>query len=295
MAPYARVERSDVEDECPSLPPFEALRSIAAACMEEAAREAAIRKERDFDQIPFRRSTKRKSTSPYAYSNMKRSQSPEQPSASLDRLPSFSVPSSSQPTSESEDESGFVPSSSVKRARYDDCSSFDSLSDSASSSPMAALCNAPAYLEHQASPSSSPHRVPSISAPSSPTRTTPTSSKKRKGGSHDLARRDAEFCFEELKKLFHLPLAKAAKIKGVCETVFKRLCRENGIPRWPHRTVRSIERKLGDLGQVRAQLSEIHDPSDLMISDANLQIMRLEELKRAIYASPKSLQQVLVK
>jgi hypothetical protein len=42
---------------------------------------------------------------------------------------------------------------------------------------------------------------------------------------------------EELAKYFHLPIAEAAKELGVCATVLKKICRKNGISRWPHRKV----------------------------------------------------------
>ncbi|XP_072961843.1 uncharacterized protein [Typha angustifolia] len=41
--------------------------------------------------------------------------------------------------------------------------------------------------------------------------------------------------FDEISKLFSLPIAEAASILGVCTSVLKRICRENGIVRWPYR------------------------------------------------------------
>lgn len=41
----------------------------------------------------------------------------------------------------------------------------------------------------------------------------------------------------ELAQYFHLPISKAAKEVGVCATVLKKICRRNGIPRWPYRKV----------------------------------------------------------
>lgn len=42
---------------------------------------------------------------------------------------------------------------------------------------------------------------------------------------------------ETLSKYFHLPINDVAKELGVCATVLKKICRKNGIPRWPHRKV----------------------------------------------------------
>ncbi len=44
--------------------------------------------------------------------------------------------------------------------------------------------------------------------------------------------------FDELSKYFHLPINQVAKEMGVCATILKKICRRNGIPRWPHRKVR---------------------------------------------------------
>ena len=43
-----------------------------------------------------------------------------------------------------------------------------------------------------------------------------------------------------LQQNFHLPISQVAKDLGVCATVLKKLCRQHGIPRWPHRKVRFI-------------------------------------------------------
>jgi hypothetical protein len=45
--------------------------------------------------------------------------------------------------------------------------------------------------------------------------------------------------FEQLTKYFHLPINDVAKELGICATMLKKICRKNGIPRWPHRKVRS--------------------------------------------------------
>ncbi|KAL5220190.1 hypothetical protein ABZP36_024903 [Zizania latifolia] len=41
--------------------------------------------------------------------------------------------------------------------------------------------------------------------------------------------------YEEISKLFSLPIAEAASILGVCTSVLKRICRTHGIVRWPYR------------------------------------------------------------
>lgn len=41
---------------------------------------------------------------------------------------------------------------------------------------------------------------------------------------------------------YHLPIAEAASKLGVGETVFKKLCRDLAIPRWPSRKLQSIDK-----------------------------------------------------
>lgn len=50
--------------------------------------------------------------------------------------------------------------------------------------------------------------------------------------------------FDEVSKLFNLPLFDAAQSLGVCASVLKKICYENGLVRWPYRKVisgKSIE------------------------------------------------------
>ncbi|XP_039044872.1 protein RKD5-like [Hibiscus syriacus] len=41
--------------------------------------------------------------------------------------------------------------------------------------------------------------------------------------------------FEDVADFFSLPLDDAASTLGVCASVLKKICRENGLDRWPHR------------------------------------------------------------
>ncbi|KAG8045525.1 hypothetical protein GUJ93_ZPchr0008g13364 [Zizania palustris] len=50
--------------------------------------------------------------------------------------------------------------------------------------------------------------------------------------------------YEEISKLFSLPIAEAASILGVCTSVLKRICRTHGIVRWPYRKL--VSGKTGD-------------------------------------------------
>lgn len=56
----------------------------------------------------------------------------------------------------------------------------------------------------------------------------------------------------DLAKHFHLPINAAAKELGICPTVLKKICRRNGMRRWPHRKIKSIERIIATLEQTIA-------------------------------------------
>uniref|UniRef100_A0ACD5VQS5 Uncharacterized protein n=1 Tax=Avena sativa TaxID=4498 RepID=A0ACD5VQS5_AVESA len=53
--------------------------------------------------------------------------------------------------------------------------------------------------------------------------------------------------YEEISKLFSLPIAEAASILGVCTSVLKRICRTQGIVRWPYRKI--VSGKAGDTAE----------------------------------------------
>lgn len=50
-----------------------------------------------------------------------------------------------------------------------------------------------------------------------------------------------------LREHFHLPLTDVAKKFNMCTTAFKKACRKQGIMQWPHRTLRSLEKKIATL------------------------------------------------
>nr|GMC80143.1 protein NLP2 [Ipomoea batatas] len=49
--------------------------------------------------------------------------------------------------------------------------------------------------------------------------------------------------FDEVSKLFSLPLSDAADTLGVCTSVLKKICYENGLVRWPYRKVQFLSGK----------------------------------------------------
>jgi hypothetical protein len=56
--------------------------------------------------------------------------------------------------------------------------------------------------------------------------------------SRELRLKD-ELTFDSLSAYFHLTLTEAAAKLGICKSLLKMVCRQNGIARWPRRRVRS--------------------------------------------------------
>jgi hypothetical protein len=50
--------------------------------------------------------------------------------------------------------------------------------------------------------------------------------------------------FADVQRQFNLPLTEAAERLGVCVTLVKRICRKNGVARWPHRKLQSSRKML---------------------------------------------------
>jgi len=50
-----------------------------------------------------------------------------------------------------------------------------------------------------------------------------------------------------------------AKELGVCATVLKKICRRNGIPRWPHRKIKSLDKMIATLEASQPKTSEDQD------------------------------------
>ncbi|CAN6484573.1 unnamed protein product [Victoria cruziana] len=90
------------------------------------------------------------------------------------------------------------------------------------------------------------------------------SMKRKKYGSE----RSKEITFVELSKHFYMPITQAAKKMDVGLTVLKKKCREYGIPRWPHRKMKSLR-------------SLIHSVQELG-EDAKVGATQLEALKEQV-------------
>jgi hypothetical protein len=67
--------------------------------------------------------------------------------------------------------------------------------------------------------------------------------KKRRAASDIVAK----ITLSDLVKYFDMPIVEASKKLNIGLTVLKRKCREFGIPRWPHRKIKSLDSLIHDL------------------------------------------------
>ncbi|TKY45827.1 RKD5 protein [Spatholobus suberectus] len=78
---------------------------------------------------------------------------------------------------------------------------------------------------------------------------------KKKRAPSDLV---AKISLSDLVKYFGMPIVEASRNLNVGLTVLKRKCREFGIPRWPHRKIKSLDSLIHDL-QEEARHQELED------------------------------------
>lgn len=59
--------------------------------------------------------------------------------------------------------------------------------------------------------------------------------------------RISKITLPDLVKYFDIPIVEASRSLNVGLTVLKKKCREFGIPRWPHRKIKSLDSLIRDL------------------------------------------------
>ncbi|VFQ97748.1 unnamed protein product [Cuscuta campestris] len=74
----------------------------------------------------------------------------------------------------------------------------------------------------------------------------------------------------------HLPIEEAARRMNICPTVMKKICRRDGLVRWPYRKIRSIQRKIA----ARSKALSGVDPDERR--RAHLEILDLQQQLAAI-------------
>ena len=58
------------------------------------------------------------------------------------------------------------------------------------------------------------------------------------------------FSYEELQEYFHKPINEVSQELGICATLLKKLCRKNGIKRWPHRKIKSLDTLIDNFEEI---------------------------------------------
>ncbi|URE40077.1 RWP-RK domain-containing protein [Musa troglodytarum] len=94
----------------------------------------------------------------------------------------------------------------------------------------------------------------------------------------------ANIALTDLVKYFNLPITEASKYLRVGLTVLKRKCREFGIPRWPHRKIKSLDNLIQNL-QEEVHRQEEENKSAAMKAVIKRQRM-LEGEKECIEKNP---------
>ncbi|KAK6912857.1 RWP-RK domain [Dillenia turbinata] len=56
--------------------------------------------------------------------------------------------------------------------------------------------------------------------------------------------RTAKLTMSDLAPHFHITMEKAAEEMSLCTTVIKKLCRRQGVSRWPHRKIKSLKKQI---------------------------------------------------
>ncbi|XP_020106602.1 uncharacterized protein LOC109722850 [Ananas comosus] len=59
--------------------------------------------------------------------------------------------------------------------------------------------------------------------------------------------RTGKLRLSDLVGYFHLPIAVAAKELDICSTALKKICRKHGMARWPHRKIKSLDKRISSL------------------------------------------------
>mmetsp|Transcript_63803 Transcript_63803/g.156986 ORF Transcript_63803/g.156986 Transcript_63803/m.156986 type:complete len:354 (+) Transcript_63803:247-1308(+) len=76
---------------------------------------------------------------------------------------------------------------------------------------------------------------------------------------------------KELREHFNMPLNEVAKKYGMCTTALKKLCRKYGVMQWPHRKLRSLEKKIASLRAEQRYTTDGQGHLDEEIRKLNMQ------------------------
>ncbi|OMO99267.1 Plant regulator RWP-RK [Corchorus olitorius] len=103
--------------------------------------------------------------------------------------------------------------------------------------------------------------------------------KRKRADSKDIAR----IALEDLAKYFDLPIVEASRNLNIGLTVLKRKCREFGIPRWPHRKIKSLDGLIRDLQEEADKRQEEDEAAAFAVEKRR---MMLESERESIERDP---------
>lgn len=102
-----------------------------------------------------------------------------------------------------------------------------------------------------------------------------------------------DLTLNELRPHFNKPMAVVAKELGVCITLMKKICRRNGLVRWPHRRIRSLVNRITSLqvlasNAVGAECKRFHGQITTLREELSAVIQNPNEKSRKPQSDAKS-------
>lgn len=86
--------------------------------------------------------------------------------------------------------------------------------------------------------------------------------------------------FKLVSRYFHLPIVQAARELNVELTILKKKCRDLGIPRWPHRKMKSLQNLINNV-EVLKEAGKTNDDEQL-----KAMVEMLEQERRLLEQKP---------
>lgn len=84
--------------------------------------------------------------------------------------------------------------------------------------------------------------------------------------------------YDQITSYFHLPISEASKKLKICQTNLKKICRKNGINRWPHRKFQCINTNIKEYEKLFAETL-----CDVEKNEIKQQIQHLKDIKEQLY------------
>ncbi|KAJ8625657.1 hypothetical protein MRB53_034187 [Persea americana] len=97
--------------------------------------------------------------------------------------------------------------------------------------------------------------------------------KKRRAATDHVA----SIALTDLAKYFDLPIAEAARNLKIGLTVLKKKCREFGIPRWPHRKIKSLDTLIHNLSEEAAKQERVNQAGAKAVTKRQKMLEREKE------------------